>query len=425
MGKIASIWKKSKVQGRMWLWERVLLLMVVLANAIIVWRSLSISFPFSFSAPVITLLADFLSLFGLDFDTAVRWVFYLFYILGPVSLYALVKEISGRRMSAALAAVIYSLPIFRARYESLVLLGDGAHVAGLTLIPLAAFLLLRFLRKGKFAYAAWTSISVVLVALTSPFALFVSLFVLGIITFSEMLLGFGRLKFLRLVLVLVISVGLSAFWYNPQFIHLTFSSVQGQAVFAALKNFIPLSFFIVPVLGTFGFLIFDKREHLQPLFVALGLTAVFGLIAFAENLAEYAVFSQNRYFPEVSFSLAFLWGVVGTSIYELIRSLPVSRWFPVPFEKRALLQRVAVVLFVSFSLVLSFFFPLRESLNGGSRRVLGRTATVVTGIGEMRKETRLGDRILGYSITTFTIAGMVGMWRWVKRQEELEETKKA
>jgi len=110
-----------------------------------------------------------------------------------------------------------------------------------------------------------------------------------------------------IVLVLVIAGGLSAFWYNPEFVRLSLVSSPGRAVMAAVKNLIPLSFFVLPVLGTFGFLIFDKRAHLQPLFVALGLTIVFGLISFAGGLAKFAVSAQSRYHPEVSMALSILW----------------------------------------------------------------------------------------------------------------------
>ena len=399
--------------------EPLLLLGLIAGNVALVWRFFSVPFSFVFSAPVIPDLARFLGLFGVEFDWAVRWLLLAFFILGPVSLYFLVREITGRRMSAMIAAVLYSLPIFPSRFEGIVVLGDGAHIAALTFVPLAAYWLLRFLKRGSFSYAIGSSLSVLLVALTSPFGLFVLIGVLTVVTFSEMLLGSGRLKFMRFVLVLVFSAGLSAFWYNPEFVRLSLASASGRAVIAALKNLIPLLFFIFPVLGTFGFLIFDKRAHLQPLFVALGLTVVFGLISFAGGLAKFAVSSQSRYLPEVTLALTVLWGVVGAFVYDMIRILPQTRWFPVPRVKRHFLQRGLFAGFIILVLVITVFFPYRGA--DGNRRgrfVAGVTSSVVIDIGEIRERTGGIDRAIGYVITLGMMGVMGGMFWWLRREEE-------
>lgn len=410
--------KRKDGEDRSWLREPLLIAVILVVNLALVWRFASVPFTFVFSAPVIPDMARFLGLFGVEFDWAVRWLLLAFFILGPVSLYFLVREITGRRMSAMVAAILYSLPVFASRFEAIVVLGDGAHIAALTLVPLAAYWLLRFLKRGSFHYAIGSSLSVLLVALTSPFGLFVLIGVLTVVTFSEMLLGSGRLKFMRLVLVLVFSGGLSAFWYNPEFVRLSLTSASGRAVMAALKNLIPLSFFIFPVLGTFGFLIFDKRAHLQPLFVALGLTVVFGLISFAGGLAKFAVSSQSRYLPEVSMSLAVLWGVVGAFVYDMIRVLPQTRWFPVPLARRDTLQRGLFVGFIVIVLLLTVFFPYRgvEGRGRGSF-VAGVTSSVAIDIGEIRELTGGIDRAIGYVITLLTMGVMGGMFWWMRREE--------
>ena len=394
--------------------DYLIMLGVFVLNLLFIWRFFAVPFPTAFSAPVVPTLARGLEIFGADSAWAVRWVLLVFYSFGPLSLFFLVREVAGRRMAAVLAAIVYSLPILRSRFEALVSLGDGAHIAALTLIPLAAFSLLRFLKSGSFGSAVLASLAILLVALTSPFGLFALFSVLLVVTFSEMLLGYGRLKLFRFVLVVVFAFGLSGFWYNPEFIRLSLFSPSGRAVVLALKNLIPLSFFLVPVLGTFGFLLFDKRPNLQPLFVALGLTIVFGLISFAGGLSPMAISAQSRYLPELAMSIAFLWGVVGSAVYGLLPVLPQGKWFPVPMGKRKLVRKGLVAAFVVFCLVAVFLSPFQEmpSSRRSGRLVVGITKPVVSGLGEVREQTGPTDRLVGYGISFITVVviGILGIW---------------
>lgn len=413
---------KDKISSRLNIIKKVVdyrfIGLLLVGNLILVWRFFSLPFSFVFSAPVVPVLSRVVGVVGVDYDSAVRFVLLVFFIFGPISLYLLVKEVTGRRMSALVAAVMYSLPVFRSRFEALVFSGDGAHIAALTLIPLVAFWLLRFLKRGSFTSAVGASICILLVALTSPFGLFVFFPVALVVTFSEMLLGSGRVKFFRFILVVVFSVGLSAFWYNPEFVRLSLFSPSGRVVIAAIKNLIPISFFILPILGTFGFLIFDKRPHLQPLFIALGLTVMFGLLSFAGGLAKYAVSAQSRYLPEVAMSISFIWGVVGTFIYELVGNLPKSKWFPVPMEKRELVRRGIVIAFMIATLVAVVAFPYREEMARRSKRlVAGVTGTLDVDIGEVRDSTGGIHKIIGYSISSLTILVMGWMYRLLRKGE--------
>ncbi|OGY21581.1 MAG: hypothetical protein A3A65_05700 [Candidatus Chisholmbacteria bacterium RIFCSPLOWO2_01_FULL_49_14] len=399
--------------------DRLLLAGLLVGNVLLVWRYFSSPFTYVFSAPVVPILASMLGFAGVEYDVAIHWILIAFFIAGPLTLYLFVKELSGRKSSAFISAILYSLPVFRSRFEALTVSGDGAHIAALTLVPLAAFFLMRFLKKGSFPAAIAASIAVLLVALTSPFGLFILLSVMLVVTFSEMLLGTGRVRFLRFVLILMISGGLSAFWYNPEFVRLSLVSTPGMAVIAAIKNLVPLSFFILPVLGTFGFLIFDKRAHLQPLFVALGLTFLFGLISFAGGLARFAVSTQSRYLPEVSFSLSILWGVVGVFVYDLLGYLPQSKWFPIPVARRKMLKQGVLVVFFLTIIILAVVVPYREAISGRSGRVItGASESVVIDIGEIRERTGGVHRILGYVITSLTAVATTGLYFRLRKEEK-------
>lgn len=398
--------------------ERLLLLGLFVGNLVLLWRFFAREFSFVFSAPIIPMLASSLGIFDVEFRLAARVILLVFYLFGPLTLYLFVRELTGRRLSAGIAATLYSLPVFRSRFEAMTGSGDGAHVAALTLVPLAAYFLLRFLKKGSFSWSVATSIAVTLVALTSPFGLFVLLAVMVVITFSEMLLGMGRIKFMRLVTVLLFAGGLSASWYNPEFVRLTLISAPGKAVLAAIKNLIPLSLFSIPVLGAFGFLIFDKRARLQPLFVALGLTIVFSLISFAGGLAKFAVSAQSRYLSEVSFSLSILWGVVGAFLFDLVMIVPVSRWIPVPQARRRDLQKGLVFLFVIVVVVFALAFPYQETaMRERGRLITAAADSAVIDIGEIRERTGGRHRTAGFIISGITTLGMAGVWGRIKREE--------
>ena len=104
----------------------------------------------------------------------------LFYAAGPVTLYLLVLRLSGRVRVALTSALLYSLwspsallmPDVAAdidgfwnarRLHTAVIYGDGPHVAGLTLVPLALLLLDRAARRwspAKFLLAALATVAV-------------------------------------------------------------------------------------------------------------------------------------------------------------------------------------------------------------------------------------------------------------------------
>lgn len=411
---------KSKINSNK---EKAFILILVILNTILIWNILDKQFPYVFSAPLIPMLVDVVRRFGVDIDISTRIILLSFFILSPVTLYFLVREATGRKMTAALAALVYSLPIFSSRFESMMSLGDGAHVASLTFIPIACFWLLRFLKTGKYINSITASFWVLIVSLTSPFGLFVLLGMMAVITFSEMLLGSGRMKFMRLVWVLAAAAGLSAFWYNPAFIQINLASTSGRAVMAAVKNLIPISFVVLPVLATFGYLIFDKRDHLQPLFIALGMTILFGLISFAGRLAPFAVSAQQRYLSELGLAIAFLWGVVGVFVYDLVDWLPESEYFPVARNKRSMIQRAMIVVLIAVSLVLVIFFPYELGIRERERELdEGVKIASVYEIRRFREKASSTSIFAGYAISALTVGGLGFVYRYIKRYARESES---
>src|SRR3989344_8997585 len=194
----------------------------------------------SFSGPVIPLLANILKFFGVPFTYALQHVVVLFFAFFPVSLYFFIRKIGGRKLAAFFGE-------------------DSPHIASLTLIPLALLTQIQFLREGKFINLFFASLFVALVALTSPFGFFVLLAFATVTTFSEMLLGTGRLKIFRFLVIILVAAGLSSFWYNPHFGLALIMGPVGEEVRETVARLIPISFFIVPILAAFGFLLLIRH----------------------------------------------------------------------------------------------------------------------------------------------------------------------
>ncbi|MDQ6698558.1 MAG: hypothetical protein M3Z36_00045 [Acidobacteriota bacterium] len=108
----------------------------------------------------------------------------LFYCLAPVTLYFLAVRLSGSRLTAFCAGLVYSLIAPSAflmasvrkdlgttlgprRLQTLVMYGDGPHISVLALVPLAVFCLDVAITRRKPIYSVLAAISMAAVALTN------------------------------------------------------------------------------------------------------------------------------------------------------------------------------------------------------------------------------------------------------------------
>lgn len=358
-----------------------------------------------FSAPVIPVLTD-LTKTLLPFTYGVRLWLLVFLIAFPLSFYFFVREISGRKLAGFLAGFIVSLPvgIFLPLRVNLGILGeDGAHIASLTLIPLVCLLLLRFLRQGNFWAGLFSALGTTMVALASPIGVIILFIFMGVITFSEMLLGRGRLKLMRFLIVFVLAVGFSAFWYNPKFVILTINSPQGQLVRKTFFNLFPISFFLLPILGVFGFLLFENRPQLQPMFIAFFLTIGFGVFSLGAGVA-YPI--PSRFLPALGISFAFLLGILIVGLVDLIRASPKLKRLKIIFPYRRLVAAGLIgLLFALIALVIVFSGQNLWEL--AQTQVLGLTEDQTVGIWDIKEKTTQFESIIGYGITALTTIGVI------------------
>lgn len=373
-----------------------------------------------FSGPVIPLIARALEFtFKVPLPLGFQIIYLTFFILLPLTSYLFIKKVAERKSIAFLSVLFISLPIYpfaSARLNSVVTTPDGPHIASLTLIPLALLSLLNFTRNGELKNLLFASITSALVVLTSPFGFFM-LLILGTITvFSEMLLGSGRLKLFRLLGVFLVTAGLSSFWYNPQFsLSLVFGPL-GTEIREMVTQLIPISFFALPVLGAFGYLLFDRKPNLQPLFLSFFYTVIFALIVWAGG--GFFPSNPSRYIAELGVSLSFLLAIGIIKFLDYVRFLQKT---PIAFINQLNKRVVANAgLFLVSVVLIGAIVAGRSGLPAMDERVLGLWTGVERGrIWVEREKSNVGSSMLGYAVTGVTMSSLTILGRKFGKSEEL------
>ncbi|MFC1625954.1 hypothetical protein ACFL1Q_02855 [Patescibacteria group bacterium] len=273
-----------------------------------------------FSGPVMPLLAKLVAyIFKTQPLMATQSVSIFFFLVFPFTLYLLVKKITSRKLVGFTAIFVCTLPIYMfaaTRIKEAFFGLDVSHMAGLSIMPLSLWGLLSFLKEGKIKNMIVAVFSSAVLALTSPFAFANFLVFAAIFTFSEMLLGQGRLKLLRSIAVFAFAGGLSSFWYNPAFFVWMITGPFGEGIRATIAKIVPISFFTLPILLAFGYLLFDRKPRLQPVFIASFCTIVFLMVLLTSGGDAFS--ATSRYLPELGISLALLSGVLLTKTVDLI-----------------------------------------------------------------------------------------------------------
>lgn len=369
-----------------------------------------------YSGPVIPVLAKILEFAGVSLPFAFQGVNIMFFLLFPVTFYIFVRSLTDRKLIALVATLVVSLPFYpfsQIRANSAFLRGDAPHIAALTVAPLALYGLIAFLKNGGAKSFIIASIFSSIVVLISPFGFLTYAIFAGIAGFSEMLLGSGRLKLFRLVAIFVVSAALSAFWYNPSFSYWIITGPMGEDFRLMLGKLFPISFFALPVLASFGYLLFDRKPNLQPLFQASFFTIAFLMIA----LAGGGIFPSHpsRYAAELGFSIAFVVAVVSVKIVDYIRFLPDGKLLFVGLSNiNARLVADAAVVGLFTILVSGIIFG-RERLLSEKEKVLGIWSGVAKGEIWVAKDRFGGfSRALGYAITGGSVVGLTFVSRYRK-----------
>ncbi|HEY5600966.1 MAG TPA: hypothetical protein VIK81_02645 [Patescibacteria group bacterium] len=200
-----------------------------------------LGFPFqTFYAPLLPFLEVLGNLFfGWSFGHAYRVLTGIGYVLAPVSLFFLGWQITRTKFGGIIAAVAYAtMPslfdfiikevrddklteiLEPRRYTIWIRWGEGPNIFGLIFVPLAAAFFARALDTKRFYNQLLSSIFITLTALSNQVALFGCVLLLVSIFFSKIIKGDDKIEsvFKISVQTALLTVGLSAFWYNQSFL---------------------------------------------------------------------------------------------------------------------------------------------------------------------------------------------------------------
>lgn len=297
----------------------IFILILISFNLLFLWQFIGSPYPeVSISAPTIPALGAVISKVApfSFWQTAGILTIFSFPLLS-VTWYLCLRKILANPILAFAASLIFLLPFsFRERFVIFWDAGDIAHGLSLAFIPLVILAFGEFLRKASINAFLFSFMGVAVVSLISPFGFLNLAFFSAFLTMSEMLLGQARVKLLRFFMVFLFGFGISAFWYHPAFLIALAQSQQGSAAFTALSKLVPLSFFVVPTFGALSFLIFDRKTHLQSLFLAASLSFFYLMVVSAARFGMELP-SPSRFLPEFSLSLSFLIVSLTASLWQL------------------------------------------------------------------------------------------------------------
>ena len=234
----------------------------------------------------------------------------------PISVYLFVRRVVHRHeLTAFFAALLFIIPTpivpDGVPLISALLSGDGAHVLVFCYLPLFLLYFRAFIGSGTLVWGVIAALGTAVIGIISPFSLFnLFIFYLTLVA-AEGFKGGFRIKFARLLFVLVTSFGLSFFWYFPNIITQTVVLERISFALSFFWKVFPILIPTVPVFGAVLFLIFDRREKLSPVFIALFLNVSYIILySISLSLRANGIFVPDRYIVEIAFAQSFLAALV-------------------------------------------------------------------------------------------------------------------
>jgi hypothetical protein len=280
-------------------------------------------FPFHLSyvplVPYLTyLIQAVLSLSSLSY--AYRILTAVAYALGSVTLYFMIRYLSKRELPGVVGAVIYSLmpsmafPVSSTfilvpwRLIVMMVYGEGPHILGLTLIPLATVAFMESLKRKAFRYYLATALMISLVALTNLIALFSLAVIMAITLLTEINIKNWRGKLRSTFLSSALAYGLVAFQYDSRYIAYSFD--YGVIGSNAPPSAGPLqSIILILVISSIMLLLFCARKSPTPLLWSLMGFSAFLTFVVALVLGVTLVPQPYRYVPEATMFISVLVGL--------------------------------------------------------------------------------------------------------------------
>src|SRR3989344_698098 len=312
----------------------------------------------------------------------------------PINIYLFVRRIVYRHeLTAFLATLLFVLPnpVSRNGVPLIyaIFQGDGAHALAFSFIPFFLLHFKAFIHGGLFALGFLSIIFASVVMIISPFAFLNLLILFLIITVSEGFLGGFRIKFIRLFFVLISSFCLSFFWYDPAVISKIIRIESMVFAISYFSKILPIFIPVVPVVGAISFLIFDRREKLQPMFISIFFfLSYLVMYIISSSLNMQGIFVPSRYSIELSFSAALFVALILGFIFDLgYRKIKES----VIFKKNN--KRIFLLAFIStVTMTLLLLVMIQNVISLRSELILtGIEATYSKGVGSVEREGLLSS----------------------------------
>jgi len=355
-------------------------------------------FPFHYVyTPILPYLLALLNFLwpGISIARWYRIVTALTFALGPVTLYFLVKYLFKRQLIAVAAAFIYSVApsisyfipevnsiaaYFRSAPWRLIVLtvyGEGPHVFGLALIPLAVISFMEALRRPRLRNYGAASFAIAAVALVNLVAMYALAMILAVVWLSEAILGDATRKLKSALLCAVSSYGLSAFQYDASFISALLASGRVQPENKIRLPEVPsVLLIIIIIVSIFVFMsivrFFYGKPRFQFTFLCLLWFSIFftlplGWYYYRLNLAPQSF----RYIPELDMMSAILFAALFTLAHDklLNRRFESSGKAMSVYLRRKMFRSSLIVIFLILLLGASISFILTTLPSGYQFRV--------------------------------------------------------
>lgn len=301
------------------------ILVIFVINLFITYPLFERDVSVSFSSSVFLLLAGILDNAHIMSKSQFFSMLLIFSItFAPISYYLFVRKTAMRHELIALVATLfYILPNPLSNGGSVlseaILNGDGAHVFVFSFLPLFLLYVRAYISTGVKAWGFIAAIVTAVVAVISPFATFNLLIIFAVITISEGFFRDLREKFSRLLFLLASSFLLSFFWYYPNVIGKIIVLEHVSYTIDKVVSILPLAIPIIPVAGLLLFLVFDRREKLKPVFLAISFFLIYiSLYLVSRDLNITGIFTSDRYLLEVAFGASYLFAMIFIVVIELM-----------------------------------------------------------------------------------------------------------
>ncbi len=315
--------EKPGAGGKLNLWSIYLLSLLSCINLLAIFPVFKMNLIPAYSSTAFIMVSGLIekySLFSKEYFFLGLTVFA--FCLAPVSLYLFIrKNVLQNDLTAFLAVLFFILPtpFFNEGMQilSTILSGDGGHGVAFAFIPLILLAMQSYISSGRMLYGVVSAMGSAFVAVISPFAFFNLLIIFIILSVAEGFVSGFPMKLPRVSFLVLSSMALSFFWYYPNLMSQILTADHIAITYRRSLDILPVAIPVLPIAGTISFLVFDRKERLKPVFVAVALLLSYFIIYSISRTVNIAgIFTPGRYSVELAFAASFFFAFAASSVTQ-------------------------------------------------------------------------------------------------------------